>query len=236
MNRLSNPELTILRKSLRPPCNRRRNMPSRRCGSASAPIARHHPSFVELYYAIEARRTSAMPLVVQFISPTPGAGASTVASGYARVAADDCAQPVLYIDCNAPPPKPRRGMAEPLPLTLFDALRRGLPLSDAITPCSGCQEPAVGSSGTWRASAVGAGRRPVAIDAGHAAGNLSRHRAGYAADRSAGIRGGVALLRRVRAGGGRRPHQAMGNRERQGACWSASAVKRSVRFSTANRV
>src|SRR6185437_4316077 len=86
-------------------------------------IARHHSAFVELYYAIEARRTSAMPLVVQFISPTPGAGASFVASGYARVAADDCAQPVLYIDCNAAPTRPRRGQVDPQPLTLFDALR-----------------------------------------------------------------------------------------------------------------
>ena len=75
-----------------------------------------------------------MPLVVQFISPTPGAGASFVASGYARVAADDCAQPVLYIDCNAAPPKPKRAPADPQALTLYDALRRGLPLTDAIVP------------------------------------------------------------------------------------------------------
>ena len=75
-----------------------------------------------------------MPLVVQFISPTPGTGASTVASGYARVAADDCAQPVLYIDCNGSPPKKRRGAAPEIQQpTLCDALRRGLPLSDAIT-------------------------------------------------------------------------------------------------------
>lgn len=131
MNRLTNPELTVLRK----PNSAVQTMEE----NAVAPvrigigaIARHHSSFVELYYAIEARRTSAMPLVVQFISPTPGAGASFVASGYARVAADDCAQPVLYIDCNAAPTKPRRGAAEPQPLTLYDALRRGLPLTDAI--------------------------------------------------------------------------------------------------------
>jgi Mrp family chromosome partitioning ATPase len=74
-----------------------------------------------------------MPLVVQFISPTPGTGSSTVASGYARVAADDCAQPVLYIDCNSSQVKARRAAAEQQPLTLFDALRRGLPLTNAIT-------------------------------------------------------------------------------------------------------
>lgn len=133
MNRLSNPELTILRKPT--------SVAQQSDDQAVAPvrigigaITRHHSSFVQLYYAIEARRTSAMPLVIQFISPTTGTGASTVASGYARVAADDCAQPVLYIDCNAAPPKTRRGAPEMESPTLFDALRRGLPLTDAITP------------------------------------------------------------------------------------------------------
>jgi len=132
VNRLSNPELTILRKSptAMQPTEEQAVVPVR---IGIGAIARHHSSFVELYYAIEARRTSAMPLVVQFISPTPGAGASFVASGYARVAADDCSQPVLYIDCTAAPPKPRRGSSTPQPLTLFDALRRGLPLTDAVT-------------------------------------------------------------------------------------------------------
>jgi Mrp family chromosome partitioning ATPase len=131
VNRLSNPELTILRKPSTAVQQAEENAVAPvRIGIGA--IARHHSSFVELYYAIEARRTSAMPLVVQFISPTPGAGASFVASGYARVAADDCSQPVLYIDCNAAPPKPRRGAPVPQPLTLFDALRRGLPLTDAV--------------------------------------------------------------------------------------------------------
>jgi Mrp family chromosome partitioning ATPase len=131
VNRLSNPELTILRKpnASMQPAEEQAVAPVR---IGMGAIARHHSSFVELYYAIEARRTSAMPLVVQFISPTPGAGASFVASGYARVAADDCAQPVLYIDCNAAAPKSRRGAVEPPALTLYDALRRGLPLTDAI--------------------------------------------------------------------------------------------------------
>jgi Mrp family chromosome partitioning ATPase len=97
-------------------------------------ISRHLAAFVQLYYAIEARRTSAMPLVVQFTSPTANTGATTVASGYARVAADDCAQPVLFIDCNATPPSRRPAKPEgPVP-TLADVLRRGLPLSDAIRP------------------------------------------------------------------------------------------------------
>ena len=131
MNRLSNPELTILRKTTAVAATAEEHaLAPARIGIGA--ISQHHPSFIQLYYAIEARRTSAMPLVVQFISPTAGTGASTVASGYSRVAADDCAQPVLYIDCNPAPMKPRRGTGETQTLTLFDALRRGLPLTDAI--------------------------------------------------------------------------------------------------------
>jgi Mrp family chromosome partitioning ATPase len=134
VNRLSNPELTILRKSTSAvQTSEEQAVAPVRIGIGA--ISRHHPSFVQLYYAIEARRTSAMPLVVQFISPSAATGASTVASGYARVAADDCAQPVLYIDCNASRAKPRRGAGpETQPPTLYDALRRGLPLTDAIAP------------------------------------------------------------------------------------------------------
>src|SRR3954452_8585454 len=75
-----------------------------------------------------------MALVVEFTSPTPETGASTVASGYARVAADDCAQPVLYVDCNDIRVKSRGRLPATEMPTLFDALRRGVPLADAITP------------------------------------------------------------------------------------------------------
>ena len=62
----------------------------------------HHPSFVQLYYALEARRTSSSaPMVVQFVSPSPGAGVSTVASGYARVAAAGRPSPVLLLTRHA---------------------------------------------------------------------------------------------------------------------------------------
>jgi hypothetical protein len=106
VNRLSNPELTIIRNSAVVSSSEEHAVAPLRIGIGA--ISRHHPSFVQLYYAIEARRTSAMPLVVQFISPTRGTGASTVASGYARVAADDCAHPVLYVDCNGAPVKRSR--------------------------------------------------------------------------------------------------------------------------------
>ena len=133
MNRLSTPELTILRKAtpVTGPGEENAVAPVR---IGIGAISRHHPSFVQLYYAIEARRTSAMPLVVQFTSPTPATGASTVASGYARVAADDCAQPVLYIDCNGMRLKALGHRSELPAPTLFDAMRRGLPLSDALIP------------------------------------------------------------------------------------------------------
>ena len=152
MNRLSNPELTILRKSTQvAQSSEDHAVAPVRIGIGA--ISRHHPSFVQLYYAIEARRTSAMPLVVQFISPTTGTGASTVASGYARVAADDCAQPVLYIDCNAANMKPKRGSTEPAVITLADALRRGVPLTDAVTP--------VRSSKNLLWARLGQGDRPL---------------------------------------------------------------------------
>jgi Mrp family chromosome partitioning ATPase len=132
---------TTGREQVPAPEERRTDLPtrnpdrSRALGSVRVDVgsvARHHPSFVQLYYAIEARRTSAMPLVVQFLSPTAGTGASTVASGYARVAADDCSQPVVYVDCTGSPAK--NGKASLEPPTLMEVLQRGLPLTDAMVP------------------------------------------------------------------------------------------------------
>src|SRR3954454_4224293 len=131
ISRLSKPELMILKKpSQLPDVAEERALGPVRVGIGA--VSRHQPSFVQLYYAIEARRTSNASLVVQFISPTPGAGASTVASGYARVAADDCANPVLFVDCTDSAPRRKAENADTP--TLFDALRRGLPLSDATAP------------------------------------------------------------------------------------------------------
>ena len=93
----------------------------------------HHPSFVQLYYALEARRASAYtPMVVQFVSPSPGAGVSTVASGYARVAASGRSSPVLFIDgsCRIQ----RNDLIGPERLTLIDAFERGGDVGDAVLP------------------------------------------------------------------------------------------------------
>jgi Mrp family chromosome partitioning ATPase len=150
VNKLSTPELTILsRPTVQVPdvAERREVAPVRVDVGA---IARHEPSFVQLYYAIEARRTSTMPLVVQFISPSTGTGASTVASGYARVAADDSAQPVLYIDCTGR----REQAARPgEPPTLLEALRRGRPLGEASVPAGDA------SNLLW--ARLSPGRRPL---------------------------------------------------------------------------
>jgi protein-tyrosine kinase len=93
----------------------------------------HHPSFVQLYYAIEARRTSASAsMVVQFVSPSPGAGVSTVASGYARVAASGRSSPVLFVDASCRPSK--ADSAGPDAPTLIEAFDCDLGLDDAIVP------------------------------------------------------------------------------------------------------
>ncbi|MBS0644281.1 MAG: hypothetical protein U1E70_21175 [Acetobacteraceae bacterium] len=137
MNRLSTPELTVLRKTSQVSAEA---VPAPAEERAVAPahigigaVGRHHPSFVQLYYAIEARRSNAMPLVIQFIAPAAGAGASLVAAGYARVAADDSPHPVLFVDCNGIVTKSRRRERPSPTPTLFDVLRRGLPLSDAVS-------------------------------------------------------------------------------------------------------
>ena len=62
-----------------------------------------------------------------------------VAAGYARVAADDSAQQVLFVDCNASSPHARPRERAANGTTLLDVLRRGLPLSDAIQPVPDAQ-------------------------------------------------------------------------------------------------
>ena len=189
MSRLSAPEVTILRKS---PPHMGNTMPAPVEEHAVAPIrigigaiGRHHPSFVQLYYAIEARRSNAMPLVIQFISPSSGTGASLVAGGYARVAADDSAQPVLYVDCNASATKPRKGDKAPGPPTLFDALRRGVPLAEAIQPVRRRAQPGLCTAGARGTPAAGLWRRPLPFHARYAAHQPSGDCPGHAADRSA---------------------------------------------------
>ena len=90
---------------------------------------------LQLYYAIEARRTSAMPLVVQFTSPTPETGSSTVASGILPGRGRRlCPARAVYRLQRHAPESARAYKSETQTPTLFDAMRRGLPLSDALVP------------------------------------------------------------------------------------------------------
>jgi Mrp family chromosome partitioning ATPase len=87
---------------------------------------------MQLYYALEARRTSATPLMVHFVSPSPHAGVSTVTSGYARVAADATSGSVLFVDASYHPDIGATGPSETP--TLVDAFASNRPLASAIVP------------------------------------------------------------------------------------------------------
>jgi Mrp family chromosome partitioning ATPase len=71
-------------------------------------------------------------MVVQFVSPSPAAGVSTVASGYARVAAAGRPSPVLFVDASCRPGKD--GLAESDTPTLVEAFECGSGLGEAIVP------------------------------------------------------------------------------------------------------
>jgi len=99
-------------------------------------ITAHHPAFMQLYYALEAQRTSAMPLVVHFVSPSPHAGVSTVTSGYARVAADAGTGSVLFVDASYR--RETMTVASETP-TLVEAFANNQPLASAIVPARNAQ-------------------------------------------------------------------------------------------------
>ena len=98
----------------------------------AVPVSKHASAFMHLYYALEARRTSMMPLVIQFISPSAKAGVSVTSSGYARVAAEAQAGRVLFVDaaCRDPNPEDRRSHEA----TLVDAFQNNDPPGTAIFP------------------------------------------------------------------------------------------------------
>jgi Mrp family chromosome partitioning ATPase len=121
-----------------------REIADRRRWKSSTAVARHrasltrghHPSFVQLYYALEARRTSTeAPMVVQFVSASPEAGVSTVASGYACVAAMGRPTPVLFIDaaCGRGRQKIATSNVSNVP-SLVQAYERGINVAEAAIP------------------------------------------------------------------------------------------------------
>ena len=58
------------------------------------------PDFVQLHYAIEALRSEERPIVLQFMSAGAGDGTSTVAAGFAAVAAAERPGGVLLVCCT----------------------------------------------------------------------------------------------------------------------------------------
>jgi Mrp family chromosome partitioning ATPase len=105
---------------------------SRSLAQVRSGIARtHHPSFVQLYYALEARRTSSSAsMIVQFVSPSARAGVSTIASGYARVAATGRSSPVLFVDASCRPIR-NDSLGNHTP-TLIEAFESGIDLGEAV--------------------------------------------------------------------------------------------------------
>ena len=62
------------------------------------------PDFVQLHYAIEALRSEDRPIVLQFMSAGAGDGTSTVAAGFAAVAASERPGGVLLVCCAGASP------------------------------------------------------------------------------------------------------------------------------------
>jgi Mrp family chromosome partitioning ATPase len=71
-------------------------------------------------------------MIVQFVSASAGAGVSTVASGYARVAAAGRPSPVLFVDASCR--TNRHDFGESDAMTLIEAFECGVSLGDAIVP------------------------------------------------------------------------------------------------------
>ena len=99
--------------------------------------AKQERPFVELCCAIEARRTPMANVIVQFTAPVAGTGTTTAASGYARVAAVQSYQPVLYVAWSRP--TSRRGAPSGETTSLLEAFRRGSSLEDATVPVRDAQ-------------------------------------------------------------------------------------------------
>jgi len=85
----------------------------------------HRPEFRQLFYAIEAAREEDRPAVLQFLAASAGEGTSTVARGFAEVAAAEYGGSVLLVDCVGAWPTPLPGLVE--------AWRDGRPLAGVIT-------------------------------------------------------------------------------------------------------
>lgn len=88
----------------------------------------HDPAIIKLYYTVEALKPQNARVVLQLVAATPGEGTTTIARGYAAVAASEGKESVLLIDCNPTP----SAQASNQP-TLIEAHKQGLPLSQILT-------------------------------------------------------------------------------------------------------
>ncbi|MDC6668805.1 hypothetical protein OEZ84_29145, partial [Leclercia adecarboxylata] len=80
-----------------------------------------------LYYTVDALKAQHTSLVIQFIAATSGEGTTTIATGFATVAANESKQNVLLVNCS-PSPKPTGGPQ----LSLCTAFKQGVPLEQAM--------------------------------------------------------------------------------------------------------
>jgi Mrp family chromosome partitioning ATPase len=89
------------------------------------------PEFIRLYYAVQALKAPGASFVLQFVSATPGEGASTVAAQFARVAALEGGQGALLVDCTIYRRLGADGNVHP-ELTVVDCFRSGLTPRDHL--------------------------------------------------------------------------------------------------------
>ncbi len=144
--------------------------PGRTAGGPGASAIAMSPDFVQLHYAIEALRSEERPVVLQFMSAGAGDGTSTVAAGFAAVAASERPGAVLLVCCagaahGAPPGTP----------SLVELSATGHPSVEAVwrdPDCPGVRRASLGvsahplmeiASGALRRLLIGLGERYATV-------------------------------------------------------------------------
>lgn len=84
------------------------------------------PAILKLYYTVDALKAQRSSLAVQFIAATQGEGTTTIATGFATVAANESKQNVLLINCT---PSSAAGASR---VSLCAAFKQGLPLDQSM--------------------------------------------------------------------------------------------------------
>jgi Mrp family chromosome partitioning ATPase len=97
---------------------------------------RHDPELIKLFYTVEATRPKGTTFVLQFLSTLPGEGTTTIARGFAAVAANHSQKRVLLINCGDPP----EGHSPHVGGTLLDSYRKGEPMQKAVSKSGECKD------------------------------------------------------------------------------------------------